>query len=122
MIQEVVEQSAPPGSVPSERCRGSTLAQRRRAARRILAREGGPLSLAAQILRRLWSARALDRQHHAFRVGNYWVTGPIMDPKAEVMLIELAEARLQSQHCNFNSRSTRAPRNHFCYNSLTIPI
>jgi hypothetical protein len=56
------------------------------------AREGGQLSIAAQILRQLRAARALDRQHYAFRVGSYWVTGPIMDARAEKALIELAEA------------------------------
>ena len=56
-----------------------------------LAREGGPLSLAAQILRQLRAARTLDRQYFAFHVGNYWVTGPMLDAKAEAALIELAE-------------------------------
>ena len=56
-----------------------------------LAREGGPLSLAAQVLRQLRSARALDRQYFAFRVGNYWVTGPTLDARSEAALIELAE-------------------------------
>lgn len=57
-----------------------------------LAREGGPQSIAAQILRQLQSARAQDRQHFAFRVGNYWVTGPMLDARREAALIELAEA------------------------------
>ena len=56
------------------------------------AREGGPQSIAAQILRQLRTARALDRQYFAFRVGNYWVTGPMLDARAEAALIELAEA------------------------------
>ena len=56
-----------------------------------LAREGGPLSLAAQILRQLRSARALDRQYFAFRVGNYWVTGPMLDARTEAALLELVE-------------------------------
>jgi hypothetical protein len=56
-----------------------------------LAREGSPLSLAAQILRQLRSARALDRQYFAFRVGNYWVTGPMLDARTEAALLELVE-------------------------------
>jgi hypothetical protein len=57
-----------------------------------LARVGGPLSIAAQVLRQLQSARALDKQHFVFRVGDYWVIGPMLDARAEMALIELAEA------------------------------
>jgi len=56
-----------------------------------LAREGGPLSLAAQILRQLWSARALDKQHFVFRVGDYWVIGPMLDARGEAALIDFLE-------------------------------
>ena len=56
-----------------------------------LAKEGGPLSLAAQVLRQLQSARAMDRQYFAFRVGDYWVTGPVLDARTEAALIELVE-------------------------------
>jgi hypothetical protein len=56
-----------------------------------LALEAGPESIPAGILRGLWCARARDRQVFAFRVGNYWVTGPLMDAKTEAALIDLAD-------------------------------
>jgi hypothetical protein len=56
-----------------------------------LALEAGPASVPARILSGLWSARARDRQVFAFRVGNYWVTGPLMDARTEAALIDLAD-------------------------------
>jgi hypothetical protein len=56
-----------------------------------LAEEHGPHSTAAGVLRRLRSARARDRQVFAFRIGNYWITGPLMDAKTEAALIDLAD-------------------------------
>lgn len=56
-----------------------------------LALEAGPESIPARILSGLWYARARDRQVFAFRVGNYWITGPLMDAKTEAALIALAD-------------------------------
>jgi len=56
-----------------------------------LALEEGPASVPARILSGLWSARARDRQVFAFRVGDYWVTGPLMDARTEAALIDLAD-------------------------------
>ena len=55
-----------------------------------LALEAGPASIPARVLRELWYARARDRQVFAFRVGDYWITGPLMDAKTEAALIDLA--------------------------------
>jgi hypothetical protein len=57
-----------------------------------LAREAGPLSAPAQVLKELRLARTRDVQAFAYRVGKYWVTGPTLDARAEAALIELAEA------------------------------
>jgi hypothetical protein len=56
-----------------------------------LALEEGPESVPARILRGLQGARARDRQVFAFRVGNYWITGPMMDAKTEAALIDLTD-------------------------------
>jgi hypothetical protein len=56
-----------------------------------LASEAGPQSIPARMLKGLRRERARDRQVYAFRVGNYWVTGPFMDAKTEVALIGLAD-------------------------------
>ena len=56
-----------------------------------LALEAGPESIPARILSGLWRARARDRQVFAFRVGNYWITGPLMDARTEAALIDLAD-------------------------------
>jgi hypothetical protein len=55
-----------------------------------LALEAGPESAPSRILKGLWRERARDRQVFAFRVGDYWITGPLMDAKTEVALIDLA--------------------------------
>ena len=55
-----------------------------------LAVEAGPESVPSRMLRRLRCERARDRQVFAFRVGNYWITGPFMDAKTEAALIDLA--------------------------------
>jgi hypothetical protein len=56
-----------------------------------LASEAGPESVPSRMLRRLWCERARDRQVFAFRVGDYWITGPLMDAKTEAALIDLAD-------------------------------
>jgi hypothetical protein len=56
-----------------------------------LAVEAGPESVPSRMLRRLRWERARDRQVFAFRVGNYWITGPFMDAKTEAALIDLAD-------------------------------
>jgi hypothetical protein len=56
-----------------------------------LASEAGPQSIPARILRGLRKLRARDRQVFAFRVGNYWVTGPLMDARTEAALVDLAD-------------------------------
>ena len=57
-----------------------------------LAKTEGPTSVPARVQRNLRSARARDRQYFAFRVGNFWVTGPRPHAEMEAALIELAEA------------------------------
>jgi hypothetical protein len=56
-----------------------------------LALEAGPDSTPANILKRLRRARARDRQVFAFRIGDYWISGPIMDARTEAALINLAD-------------------------------
>jgi hypothetical protein len=56
-----------------------------------LASKAGPQSIPARMLRGLRKLRARDRQVFAFRVGNYWITGPLMDARTEAVLIEIAE-------------------------------
>jgi hypothetical protein len=56
-----------------------------------LAQEGGPLSVEARVLIELGKRRAKDRQVFAFRVGDYYYTGPIPDARTEIALLELAD-------------------------------
>ena len=56
-----------------------------------LAQEGGPLSVEARVLRELGKRRAKDRQVFAFRVGDYYYTGPMPDARTEIALLGLAE-------------------------------
>lgn len=56
-----------------------------------VAERKGPSSAEAQVLARLRVQRAKDRQVHAFRFGNYWVTGPMPDARTELAMIEIAE-------------------------------
>jgi hypothetical protein len=56
-----------------------------------LARAGGPLSVEARILEELREQRAKDRQVFAFRVGEYYFTGPTPDATTEIALVDLAE-------------------------------
>ena len=56
-----------------------------------LAKEQGPGSVAARVLAELRAQRAKDWQVFAFRIGNYWVTGPVPDARTEVDLIEIAD-------------------------------
>jgi hypothetical protein len=57
-----------------------------------LAKQQGPASVPARVQKHLQLARARDRQYFAFRVGNYWLTGPMPNAEMEAALIELAEA------------------------------
>lgn len=56
-----------------------------------VAERKGPSSAEAQVLARLRVQRSKDRQVHAFRFGNYWVTGPMPDARTELAMIEIAE-------------------------------
>jgi hypothetical protein len=56
-----------------------------------LAKERGPLSIEAGIVEILRKRRAKDHQVHAFRVGDYYFTGPVPDARTEVAIIDLAE-------------------------------
>jgi hypothetical protein len=56
-----------------------------------LARVGGPHSVEVMLLTRLRRGRAKDRQFFAFRVGEYYFTGPTPDARTERKMIELAE-------------------------------
>jgi hypothetical protein len=57
-----------------------------------LVRQQGPTSVPARVQKQMRSARARDRQYFAFKVGNYWITGPTPNAEMEAALIELAEA------------------------------
>jgi hypothetical protein len=56
-----------------------------------LAREHGAGSVEAMVLARLRYMRAKDRQVFAFRVGDYFLTGPLPDARSEVRMLDLAE-------------------------------
>ena len=56
-----------------------------------LARKNGAGSVEAMVLARLRRMRAKDRQVFAFRVGDYFVTGPLPDARSEARMIKLAE-------------------------------
>ena len=56
-----------------------------------LVKEHGAASIEAMVLARLRSMRAKDRQVFAFRVGDYFMTGPPLDARSEALMIELAE-------------------------------
>lgn len=56
-----------------------------------LALERGPLSVEARIMTELRKQRAKDRQVFAFRVGDYYFTGPVPDARTEIALVDLAE-------------------------------
>jgi hypothetical protein len=57
----------------------------------LAAAEKGPSSVEAQLLTRLRSLRAKDRQVFAFRVGDYMIVGPVPDARTELAMIEIAE-------------------------------
>ena len=48
-------------------------------------------SAEAIILAKLRRQRAMDRQVYAFRVGEYWITGPVPDGRTEIAIIQVAE-------------------------------
>ena len=57
----------------------------------LLVSERGPDSAEAQVLDRLRSLRAKDRQVFAFRFGDFLIAGPVPDARTELAMIELAE-------------------------------
>jgi hypothetical protein len=56
-----------------------------------LAQKGGPTSVEARIVEELREQRAKDRQVFAFKVGEYYFTGPTPDATTEIALLDLAE-------------------------------
>ena len=56
-----------------------------------LAEEAGEGSLEAQLLQELRRSRARDHQYFAFRVGEYYFTGPVPDARTEAELLALAD-------------------------------
>ena len=56
-----------------------------------LAKEQGPRSIAARVLTELHAQRAKDRQVFAFRIGPFWITGPVPDGRTEAKMIEIAD-------------------------------
>ena len=57
-----------------------------------LAEEGGWFNIEACVVEELRERRAKDHQVYAFRVGNYYFTGPVPDARTEVALLDFAEA------------------------------
>jgi hypothetical protein len=55
------------------------------------AESGGPASAEARVLAGLRLARAKDRQIFAFRVGDYYLTGPMPDAKTEAVMLSATE-------------------------------
>jgi hypothetical protein len=53
-----------------------------------LAKEHGPRSIAAEVLAELRAQRAKDRQVFAFRLGHFWIAGPVPDARTEADLID----------------------------------
>jgi hypothetical protein len=51
----------------------------------------GADSIEAEVLAKLRRERAKDRQVYAFRVGEYWITGPVPDGRTEITMIQVAE-------------------------------
>ena len=56
-----------------------------------LAKERGSSSVEARMVEELRKLRAKDRQIFAFRVGASWFTGPTLDAKTELWLLDLAD-------------------------------
>jgi hypothetical protein len=56
-----------------------------------LAREKGPASVEARVLRMVRLDRARDRQVYVFRAGDYYFTGPIPDAALEAAILDIAE-------------------------------
>jgi hypothetical protein len=66
------------------------------------AESGGPASAEARVLEGLRLARAKDRQIFAFRVGDYYLTGPMPDAKTEAVMLGAAEI---IEHCRRLARA-----------------
>jgi hypothetical protein len=58
-----------------------------------LAKEGGSRSTEARIVKQLRKRRAKDYQAYAFRVGGYYVIGPVPDALTELAILDLVAAR-----------------------------
>jgi hypothetical protein len=56
-----------------------------------LVEQRGPLSAEASVIRQLSKDRAKDRQVFAWRVGEYYFTGPMPDAQTELAMLEQAE-------------------------------
>ena len=56
-----------------------------------LAKEQGPGSVTARVWAELQAQRAKDRQVFAFRIGPFWITGPVPDGRTEAKMIEIAD-------------------------------
>jgi hypothetical protein len=56
-----------------------------------LARGQGPGSIPARVLANLRSERAKDRQVFAFRIGPYWISGPMPDARTEALMIKIVD-------------------------------
>ena len=57
----------------------------------MLVLRAGPSSIEARVVVELCERRAKDRQVYAFRVGEYYFTGPTPDAETEIALVALAE-------------------------------
>jgi hypothetical protein len=56
-----------------------------------LAQRDGPDSLAARALADLRTQRPKDKQEFAFRLGEYYVIGPMPDAETELNMVLIAE-------------------------------
>jgi hypothetical protein len=56
-----------------------------------LAEKGGSQSVEALIVKELCKRRAKDYQVYAFRVGDFYFTGPVPDARTELAIIDIVE-------------------------------
>ena len=56
-----------------------------------LAEEGGSQSVEALIVKELRKRRSRDYQVYAFRVGDFYFTGPVPDARTELAIIDIVE-------------------------------
>jgi hypothetical protein len=62
------------------------------------AQDKGAASVEAKVLSALSRERRKDRQVHAFLVGDYWMTGPLPDARAEQVIIGVQELSAEDCH------------------------